>query len=825
MRPGLPAILCVVAALAWPNVAAGEDPASSTGPDPLEAGRDAFHEGRFGVAIDALQHVLVGPIDATTRADARHLLGRALLAAGEPARAIEVLEPAIREGVAHGTTTLLDHLRWSLARAYDAVGRHEDAAVTFAEVVEDPEAPMASEAAYRQAVSLERAGRADDARLAFARQIETWPDARVDHEARVRLAGLEAEAGHIDRAVRLYREVLRLNPRSRAGVEAGLELERLADAGHAEARPVEGTGQEDELEWLVRERRFEEARAPLEALRERARTIGDGRLEARVTELLARLFRETGDHAGALTLYRWLDAHGHPVSTRRFVELLAALGRHEEAERELASIHHGRRTAAWWRDVAELREEHGRYREALAAWRRATGRRVSTSTLVHLAWCTLWAGKAEQAVPLLEKVGERDRGRRLWSRYWSARALALAGRVDAALARFDALVAAEPLDYYGIMAASRAAELRGAAPDVPVAVASSDDVAPAAPESTIGWSAETRVPAWDAAPRPLPRAERLARLRALARGFGEAAPEARRAEELARLGFDEDALTELRVIDTDRRVLRGRGWRGLISRARSDLLDNRRDPRARGGAAAYRRGRRGASQAREFGRVANDAAFVQALRRAQTALGDAYALRRSAIEAGSLGDSPTAETADRWRAAYPMAWPEAVATFTSAYGVPGYFLYAIMTVESTFHPHAVSVSDAYGLLQVIPRTGRRVAAELGFGEFSPEILLEPHVAIYMGSHYMGRLLRKFHGQELLAAAAYNAGPHRVALWLDQRPDEPMDAFLEEIPFRQARHYARRVLEYTARYLRVYHGQQHVYVSNRLDRRYLAEPNY
>lgn len=825
MRPGLPGTLCALIAIGWTSVAAGEDLSTAAAPDLLGPARDAFHSGHFSESIDALRVVLQAPADPTTTADARHLLGRAYLAVGEPARAVTVLEPAIEEGAEHHSTELLDHLQWMLGRALDGVGRHEDAAAAFAAVAADPRSPRAGEAAYRRAVSLERAGAKDEARQAFAAQLATWPDERVSHEARVRLAGLEAEAGHVDRAVAMYREVLREHPRSRAGIEASLELERLAEEGHEAARPLQGAAREAELAWLVDERRFDEARAPLEALRERAKTTGDSGLLVRATELMARLLRETGDYPGALSLYRWLDGHGKPVSTSRIVDLLAASGQHDEAEKTLLKMRGGRRTTAWWRDVAELREEYGRYPEALAAYKRATGRRISSDTLVHIAWCTLWAGKADRAVALLEQVGERDRGRRQWSRYWSARALALAGDPAAALARFDALVESAPLEYYGIMAASRAAELRGEVPDTPIAVASSDGVAPAPMESSIRWSAGERVPVWDAAPRRLPRSERLARLQTLARDYGDAAPEARRALELARLGFDQEALEELRVIDTDRRVIRGRGWRGLISRARSDLLDNRRDPKARGGASAYRRGRRGTAEAREFGRISGDPRLREALRAAQIGLADAYALRRSAVEAGGLGDEPTPATMARWRTAYPLPWPETMATFTAAYGVPGYFLYAIMTVESTFHPHAVSVSDAYGLLQVIPRTGRRVAAELGFGEFSPELLLEPHVAIYMGSHYMGRLLRKFHGQELLAAAAYNAGPHRVAKWLDQRPNEPMDAFLEEIPYRQARGYARRVLEYTAKYLRIYHGEPQVYVSNHLDRRYLAEPNY
>ena len=62
-----------------------------------------------------------------------------------------------------------------------------------------------------------------------------------------------------------------------------------------------------------------------------------------------------------------------------------------------------------------------------------------------------------------------------------------------------------------------------------------------------------------------------------------------------------------------------------------------------------------------------------------------------------------------------------------------------------------------------------------------ELLLKPEVSIYFGTHYLGSLLKKFQGQELLAAAAYNAGPHRIEGWLRANPTRPMDVFVEEIP--------------------------------------------
>ncbi|TNF33434.1 MAG: hypothetical protein EP329_08295, partial [Deltaproteobacteria bacterium] len=224
--------------------------------------------------------------------------------------------------------------------------------------------------------------------------------------------------------------------------------------------------------------------------------------------------------------------------------------------------------------------------------------------------------------------------------------------------------------------------------------------------------------------------------------------------------------------------------------------------------------------ARAFSR--NAGPLRQALREAQRALADPYALRRGAYEEGGFDDGPGSKA---WRDSYPIAYPALVSAFSRQFHVPPYYVYAIMTVESAFHPHAISVSDAYGLLQMIPRTGRRVAAELGYGEFRPELLLRPPVNIYFGTYYLASALNKFEGQEPLAAAAYNAGPHRVAAWLLARGEGPMDMFIEEIPFGQTRSYAKSVLKHLARYRAIYHDEPHTYVSNAIARDFAAEPNY
>ena len=500
----------------------------------------------------------------------------------------------------------------------------------------------------------------------------------------------------------------------------------------------------------------------------------------------------------------------------------------------------------------------GRYAEATVAFRRAAkkhGRWVPKDLSRKLAWSVFNGENPGEAVELFTKIGRRDRSRRTWSQYWTARALQDAGKIEEARDGYESLLARSETDFYGLMADSRLRELKrkADAPDAPDAppttlAAPEPALVPQDPSptpeklesilaatgalqhepsdrGTLAWTAAMLQidPAWQPG---LPQEE--ARRSALVRlddGWSNVAPEATRAAELHRLGFLEEARNELRVLATDLRIMGSRKWGRLVGRARSDMLDNRRDKKARGGASLRHAGRRSRAQAREFYKATRGGAFRATLQEAREALGDNHAIRWKSIRSGILRRRIAANTEEGYRKAYPIAWPEAMRISTKDHDVPPAFLYGIMTTESSFHPHAVSVAHAYGLVQMIPRTGRRVALELGYGEFMPEVLLDPSPSIYMGGRYMGRLLDRFYDQEPLAAAAYNAGPHRVADWLKANPDRPLDVFVEEIPYGQARRYTKKVLSHTARYRRLYYGEDRMYVTNHLESRHRTSPNY
>lgn len=180
---------------------------------------------------------------------------------------------------------------------------------------------------------------------------------------------------------------------------------------------------------------------------------------------------------------------------------------------------------------------------------------------------------------------------------------------------------------------------------------------------------------------------------------------------------------------------------------------------------------------------------------AQRLILDAYGI---ALAAGPKDGEP-----DLWWAAYPQAFAADVDGAAQRHGIPPELLFAVMREESSFRPNALSVVGARGLVQIMPETGRRLAQRLGAASYSPDELFEPARSLELGAAYLAELLARFGGSVASAVASYNAGPEAVERWRAQNGQLEEDAWIESIPYDQTRSYAKRVLRSYAIYQALY----------------------
>lgn len=159
---------------------------------------------------------------------------------------------------------------------------------------------------------------------------------------------------------------------------------------------------------------------------------------------------------------------------------------------------------------------------------------------------------------------------------------------------------------------------------------------------------------------------------------------------------------------------------------------------------------------------------------------------------------------DVWLLAYPQGYWESVLSYSRKYGQDPYFIAAIIRAESQFSPDALSPVGARGVMQVMPATGEKVARLIPLPGFDPTRLFEPDTAINIGAWYIGSLMKRFKGDPILVAAAYNAGPEAVQAWISKNGYHGEgDVFVESIPYYETRGYVKKVLRNYAEYRRIY----------------------
>jgi soluble lytic murein transglycosylase len=171
--------------------------------------------------------------------------------------------------------------------------------------------------------------------------------------------------------------------------------------------------------------------------------------------------------------------------------------------------------------------------------------------------------------------------------------------------------------------------------------------------------------------------------------------------------------------------------------------------------------------------------------RAQRVVAAPYAERLAA------GPEPAREAL--WWFAWPTAFPDQVTAASEAMRIDPALLNAVMREESGFQPKVLSTAGARGLTQIMPATGERLAESLGLLDYDVDDLFTPATNLLLGAHYLEQLMERFDGRASAAVASYNAGPQAVARWIEERPDQEDDEWVEGIPYEQTRKYVKRVL--------------------------------
>ncbi len=144
---------------------------------------------------------------------------------------------------------------------------------------------------------------------------------------------------------------------------------------------------------------------------------------------------------------------------------------------------------------------------------------------------------------------------------------------------------------------------------------------------------------------------------------------------------------------------------------------------------------------------------------------------------------------------FPLNYQDGILAAAKRNHLDPALIYAVIRQESGFMQHVQSAAGALGLMQLMPTTAAVMANETHEKITHREQLLNPELNIRLGSFYLKKMRDKYKERPILFLAAYNAGDVQANYWQRTRLIDPLDIWIETLPWAETRNYLKNVIAY------------------------------
>lgn len=153
---------------------------------------------------------------------------------------------------------------------------------------------------------------------------------------------------------------------------------------------------------------------------------------------------------------------------------------------------------------------------------------------------------------------------------------------------------------------------------------------------------------------------------------------------------------------------------------------------------------------------------------------------------------------------YPLPYQPIILEQARRQNIDPLLMISLVRQESVFDSDATSSVGALGLTQVMPDTGKGIAANLGKQNFETTDLYRPYTAIEFGAFYMADRLKDFDGNPYQALAAYNGGAGNVYRWNKLADSSKnFDGWIDSIDYPETRGYVEIIYANYYMYRQIY----------------------